>query len=220
MRFLMKNSKYRQVWQEIADSIIEDILNGHYQPEERLKETQLAEKYDTSNTPVREALRYLERVGFVTIRPRIGAIVKGISEKEIRDLVAVQCVLEEFAVTESVNNLRKNDIEKLKQCVEKIEKYFNKRNYAAYEKANVDFHSTIWRASKNKELIELLNSIYMKSQRISVFSRKSPNWNRDVIGLHWNILNAVIDRDGKKTGELIRNGLEKYLDEIMLIMDK
>ncbi|MBW2000376.1 MAG: GntR family transcriptional regulator, partial [Deltaproteobacteria bacterium] len=46
----MKN--YRQIWEAIAEEIKEDIINGRYKPDERLKEADLAEKYHVSKTPV------------------------------------------------------------------------------------------------------------------------------------------------------------------------
>jgi len=67
---------YEQMWKTIAEDIKEDIINGHYKSQDRLKEAELAAKYSASKTPVREALRYLESIGFVEIFPHITARLK------------------------------------------------------------------------------------------------------------------------------------------------
>ena len=213
----MNVGEYKQVWQEIAEGVIEDILNGLYEPGERLKETVLGAKYKTSNTPVREALRYLERTDFVEIIPRAGAVIKGITEKELRDLISVQCVLEEWAVIESVDKLNQTDIDNLTRYVEEIAQYWKEKNYSGSEHAHVQFHTTIWMASNNGELVEMLKLIYTKVARASVFSRRSPDWSKDVEGYHRAILKAVINKEGKKAGKLVRKGLEQYLAEIVTI---
>lgn len=216
----MTTQLYKQVWQQIAESVIEDILEGRYQQEERLKETDLATKYGVSNTPIREALRHLERIGFVKIVPRAGAVVKKITKKEIRDLLSLQCLLEEFAVAESVEHLEEGHYKELEQYLEEMKRLHKRKNYPAYEKANEAFHATIWRACQNDELVELLQSIYLKAQRISVFSRKAPNWSKDVVSFHRSIFDAVMAKDGPKAGRLVRKGLEQYMEEMLAVSDE
>jgi DNA-binding GntR family transcriptional regulator len=59
----------------IQNQIMEDICSGELQPGTRLEEKDLAERYDVSRTPVREALRHLAATGIVEFRPRHGVYI-------------------------------------------------------------------------------------------------------------------------------------------------
>ena len=62
-----------------------DILNGKYKTGESLIETKLSEEFGVSRTPIREAIRQLELEGLVQTIPNKGAIVTGLSAKDIED---------------------------------------------------------------------------------------------------------------------------------------
>ncbi|MBW2122012.1 MAG: GntR family transcriptional regulator [Deltaproteobacteria bacterium] len=211
---------YRQIWETIARDVQEDILNGRYKPGDRLKENELATKYSVSNTPVREALRYLERIGFVEIIPRTMARVRNISKKELENLFTIQSVLEELAVQQAVPNLRESDYRDLEQCLRLIAKFYREGNYPEYEKAHVRFHSSIWKASDNKELVELLQNIYDRVRRFRAVTRRHPDRSKDVAGPHREILDAVVQKDSKRAGKLVRAHLERFVKEIVAILEK
>ena len=78
----------------LVDQIRSDILNGNYAPETQLRQDALAERYEVSRIPVREALLQLEGEGFVTIFPRRGAIVTKLSDMEINDIFDLRRLLE------------------------------------------------------------------------------------------------------------------------------
>src|SRR5262245_30041516 len=63
----------------------------------RLKELQLAREFDTSQAPVREALRELEATGVIESEPQRGSRVRTVSEKELGEAYQVRAVLEQFA---------------------------------------------------------------------------------------------------------------------------
>ncbi len=78
---------------QIADLLVEQIVEGRSAPGERLRETELATTYGVSRATVREALRLLEMRGLVTIRPQRGACVIQLSAKEVLDLYAMRAAM-------------------------------------------------------------------------------------------------------------------------------
>jgi DNA-binding GntR family transcriptional regulator len=80
--------------ERLAALIAEDILSSKLRPGDRLDECGLAEKYGTSRTPVREALRQLSSDGLVEIRPKKGAIVAKLTIRELVELLEVIAELE------------------------------------------------------------------------------------------------------------------------------
>lgn len=210
---------YEQMWETIAEDIKEDIINGHYKSQERLKEAELAAKYSVSKTPVREALRYLESIGFVEIIPHTMAQVKAIDKKEAGNLYRIQSVLEGLAVHQAIPNLKKGDYEKMQKYITLKEEYSRKDNPSKHEQANMNFHAIIWRASNNKNLIKLTNNIYEQCQRYRVISRRYPERFRDGAADHREILDAIIKKDIEKAEGSMRRHLEDYGKIILALLD-
>ncbi|MEO8669483.1 MAG: GntR family transcriptional regulator, partial [Bauldia sp.] len=74
----------------IRNALLEQILAGHYQPGERLVELKIARAFGSSQAPVREALRDLEKAGLVTIRPRRGSFVNDYHARTQHELYFVR----------------------------------------------------------------------------------------------------------------------------------
>lgn len=79
--------------EQLAEKLVELIINGVFEPGQRLHEASLAEQFSVSRGPVREALRLLEREGLVTMASRKGASVTRLSEKKLADIFSVRSAL-------------------------------------------------------------------------------------------------------------------------------
>jgi len=79
------------------EGVRQAIVEGTYEPGRRLVEQRIAEDFDVSRTPVREALRMLEAEGLVTSEPNRGAAVRAFSTEEIVDVYELRARLESYA---------------------------------------------------------------------------------------------------------------------------
>ena len=79
--------------EQIEEGIKELVVSGEYAPGDRLLETDLASRFGVSRAPVREALRSLEKEGFVLLKPRRGAIVYHPTPAEVNGLYEVRAEL-------------------------------------------------------------------------------------------------------------------------------
>jgi DNA-binding GntR family transcriptional regulator len=79
--------------EQLAEKLVELIINGVFEPGQRLHEVGLAEQFSVSRGPVREALRLLEREGLVTMASRKGAAVTQLTSKNLRDIFSVRSAL-------------------------------------------------------------------------------------------------------------------------------
>lgn len=211
---------YRQIWETIAEDVKEDIINGRYKPEQRLREAKLAEKYSVSKTPVREALRHLESIGFVEIVPHTMAHVKKIDKKEVQNLYRIQSVLEGLAGREAIPNLNKDHFEKMEKYATLLEKYSLEKNSIEYEKVNFNFHSIFWNASDNERLIKLVYNIREQLQRFRSITRRYPERFKNLAADHRKILEAAVQRDGEKAEGLLRRHVEKQSKYIVDLLEK
>ena len=93
--------------EQLAEKLVELIINGVFQPGERLREASLSERFEVSRGPIREALRLLEREGLVTMAPWRGASVTRLTRRKLSDIFLVRAALmgisaEEIAKLRSV----------------------------------------------------------------------------------------------------------------------
>ena len=79
---------------DVHQELLVRIIKGAYAPGERIKDTELAEEFGVSRTPVREALLRLEREGLVSAQKHLGFSVKGLCESEIREVYPLVRLLE------------------------------------------------------------------------------------------------------------------------------
>ena len=90
-------NEYLPLRDVVFNTLRQAIITGEFAPGERLMEISLANRLGVSRTPVREAIRKLELEGLVIMIPRKGAQVARITEKNLRDVIEIRTVLEEFA---------------------------------------------------------------------------------------------------------------------------
>ena len=86
------------VSEQIAAQVGDRILSGAMPPAARISEQELADEFNVSRGPIREALRILEREGLVTILARRGAIVTELSATELQELLEIRAGLFDMVV--------------------------------------------------------------------------------------------------------------------------
>jgi DNA-binding GntR family transcriptional regulator len=109
---------------EIAERLIALVQNGTYAPGERLREQDLAERFNISRGPIREALRLLEARAVVRIEPMRGATVSRLSDKEVREAVEISAVLFGLSVRNAAGNLTSEQIEQCRRRWERLKQIY------------------------------------------------------------------------------------------------
>ena len=95
------------------DELREAILAGSLPPGARLRAESLAERLQTSRTPVREALHLLAREGLVDIEPRRGAVVRQFDAADLADLYDVRALIEPYAARRAATRIGAPDVARL-----------------------------------------------------------------------------------------------------------
>jgi DNA-binding GntR family transcriptional regulator len=215
----MNQKPYKPIWETIAERLKEDIINGVYLPGERLREDELAKKYASSKTPVKEALRYLEGIGFVEIVPYTRTIVRKMNKDEVSDLYSIESVREGLAARRAASNLNKSRISRMERYIGQLEKSFRDGNHGRHEKANIDFHSVIWEASESVKLQELINSIRQQLQKFRSVTRRHPEKFADLVDDHRKILETMTQGDPEKAENAVRRHFERSGEIIMRLLE-
>jgi len=210
----------RQIWKAIAEDIKEAIISGRHKPGERLKEADLAAKYSVSKTPVREAIRYLEGIGFVEIIPHTSLRVTKMNKKDVQNHYRIQGVLEGLAVREALPNMTQKDYDEMEKCTILLEKHSLENDYAQYAKANNHFHSIIWAASDNERLVEMHQNTFEKIQRFHSVPRRFPGRFKGLAFDHREILEAVVQKNEERSEMLARRHVQKQEQYIVELLDR
>jgi DNA-binding GntR family transcriptional regulator len=204
--------------EKIAETIRGYILNGTLKAGDRLTEPKLSEMLGISRTPIREALRLLEMEGFVEIFPRRGAVVSVVTDKDVDDIFVLKMKLESLAAKLAIKNLSFEDIAKLKDINDKMEKYSLTRNVANLIKLNSEFHNLFISKCNNSRLVRFLESLLRQFKRATAYSFTETGRISKVIEEHKEIIDAFEERDADRVEKLvekhIKNGWNFILNKV------
>jgi DNA-binding GntR family transcriptional regulator len=106
--------------EQIANAIADDILHERLQPGEAIPEQHLAQSYQVSRGPIRDALRILEKEGVVRILPRRGARVTQLSVEEVDEIFVIRATLFGLAARLFADQARPQDLKALNALLKQM----------------------------------------------------------------------------------------------------
>ena len=139
----------RKLSDQVSKFIQKLIINNELKSGERIVETKIARQLGVSQTPVREAIRELETMGLVEIRPYLGCFVKLITQRELHQAYHLRSLLESFAIVEAMSNMGETEINQLLDKKKKMEYVANIDDRDLFAVYDVEFHEIIVKAAKN-----------------------------------------------------------------------
>jgi DNA-binding GntR family transcriptional regulator len=169
------------------------ILSGELAPGQTLVETPLAAWAGVSRTPVREALQRLEQDGLVE-RNAYGLAVRARSPEEILDLYDTRCVLEARAGRVAAERRTDHDVRLLHWQLNRCETV-ESGDVGGMVESNQQFHRTVWRASHNESLIDLLERLNLHLARYPGTTLSFPGRWEAAIAEHAALVSAIERRD-------------------------
>lgn len=203
-------NQYKPLGEVVFDYLRDAIMNGDLKPGERLMESTIADQLGVSRTPVREAIRKLEKEDFVTMVPRKGAYVSKLTPKDILDVLEVRRVLEGFATQLATARMSEMEIRELHKCHEKFERYLEKENIQGMIEKDREFHDMIFKATKNDKLNQLVVELHEQFHRFRLIYFYEQTSYGDVQYWHGKILEAIEARDALQAREFA----ERHVAEI------
>lgn len=188
---------------KIRSSLASRIFDGTLKAGERLVELEIAREFDTSQTPVREALRELESLQLVESVPYRGTRVREICEREMIEAYTVRGVLEQLAAELAAPQLAGN-VAPLRASLALIHEAARKEDIEGYARHNMDFHRAIVLASENQVLIQSWERLSFEARvRLHLHRRHEPSL-IDRAREHDGPVDALEQGDGVTAGRLLR----------------
>lgn len=203
--------------EQIYDALRRGILAGEFEPGERLKELELAKRFEASQTPVREALARLAQEGFVQIDRYRGATVSVYSARDFENLYQIRLLLELPAIRIAAEIASHEQITLLKDLVLRGESALLSKDRAKFEQVDLDFHESLTACSNNPYLTRITRSNHEKLQTIRKVITATTHIGEHSHMEHISIVGAIETRDSDRAEALLKHHINRTMDEVLRV---
>ncbi|NIZ09945.1 GntR family transcriptional regulator [Pseudooceanicola sp. HF7] len=186
--------------------ILEAIDVGLYRPGDRLVESELAERFGVSRTPIREALQRLETQALLT-RDGRSLIVASLDHNQLAELYVVRAELEALAARLAARHATAEEIRVLQDMVEEDHKHLG--DPPALSRANRRFHHQIHLASHNRFLVQQLDLVHRSMALLATTSLAAEGRDNDALVEHDAIVRAIAAGDADRAATSLRTHISK-----------
>ena len=138
----------------VYELLREDILRGRLAANQRLKVSELAQRYGTSSNPIREALQQLRGEGFVVFSHNRGARVREVDEDFIRDVFEMEALIEPYLTRWFVGVVSAVDIDRLEAVQAEMEA-LDFADLGQHGALDTQFHCIVYDRHYNRHAFEL-----------------------------------------------------------------
>ena len=190
-------------------SLIDALRSGDFAPGDRLREEDVAQRLNLSRTPVREAIRRLENNGIVEHRPRIGAVIRKLSQTEVVELYEMRIVLERTAARMAAQHGSEAEFDALDDMNARILDAQDTPTQGAA--INQDFHAALYRAARNRFLLASAEAINNALILLGPTTYLDPDRIRIVVSQHGDVITALRQRDGDSAADAAEAHLQTSL---------
>jgi len=145
----------KSISEQITEILKQKILHHEFKPGEKIDTDKLAQEYEVSAMPVRDALKKLENRGLVINRERVGFFVRELSIEEINEIVEVRLMYEGYCLQKHLDNI---DLSRVRALLEEMRSFKNSSRQK-FDKIDKKLHYSIIRASENEFLVQRYKNI-------------------------------------------------------------
>jgi DNA-binding GntR family transcriptional regulator len=216
-----RSSRTRSLPEQIAELVGNQIVTGDLVPGERIREQDLAQHFDVSRGPVREALRILEKDGLIQMEPRRGVQVTRLSIQEVSDVFEIRAGLLGVAAKMTAERRDAETMEKLDRLIERVEAVAAKNSLNEYVASVQMLNLSMAEASGNRRLADMIFSLAHLTFRYSRLGLSSPERRRQSLA-NWKALAKAIRRGDPEEAKSISERLvhESRTTAVRLLLEQ
>ena len=194
--------------QQVIETLRTAIISGRFEPGDRLIESALSAELGTSRGPVREALRQLENEGLVASIPYRGAVVLGVSDEEVQEvLIPIRLTLERYSWAQALEKLTEDDLAELGKQIWLMEHAGKANDLIKLVEADLAFHEIVISASGQQHTVQIWRTIW---PRIRAYFYRYERFRsfEETVEEHRELLAALQTRDPA----IVLEQLERHID--------
>ena len=204
---LVKDSISEQIYSIIK----EEILLAKRKPGEQISPRKLADEFETSVMPIRDALNQLVNEGLVVRKPRVGFFVRSFTQKEAQDLMEMRKVYELYCLENYFDRIDRNKLsDYLERSLERINISHKDREF---DELDENIHDLIVKTSNNSWLINGYNSIkdyivvlkHLDIGRVQMAQKE-----------HISLIKAILDGNKEKAKKALEEHIQRVTEELTM----
>ena len=157
--------KRQSLPETLADSLRERILNGEFKEGDPLVQEAIAEEYEVSRMPVREALRLLEASGLIAMKTHKGAIVTSIPTEEIGELFELRALLECEILGRAIPRMTDDHLVNSQSILTQLEDAYHRRDVHSWGGLNWEFHRSLYVAAQRTQTLSVIQGLNVQTDR-------------------------------------------------------
>lgn len=186
--------------EHIALALRDRIVCGEIAADSALRQDQVAQEFDSSHVPVREAFQRLQAQGLVVMLPRRGVRVAPLDLASIRETVEIRTALEGLALRSAATQMTEQDIAALEaaqlQCngADSLE---------AWDAANREFHRALVAPCRMPRLLQMLDHLQLANSRVVFAAGRTKGWRPRSNHDHQLIIDALKAGDADRATSLL-----------------
>ena len=212
---MMTNSLFQPMMEsrpirEIAYEVLKHaIITGEIPAGERIVETDYAERLHISRTPLREALRKLERDGLVEYVLRRGVVVRAFTINDVEEIYTIRNSLEMLTLPAIIRNATDEDIAELKQRLKEMDDVLESGDIETLSPLARTFHSQLTRICHQNRILRVIEGQDEFITRFSSMAIKQENRRSSAHEEHHKLVEYVEKRDLERFTELMGKHIER-----------
>ena len=210
--------------ERVYQTLREKILQGEYKPGRKFNIDQIARDLEVSNTPVREAMARLTRLGLVEIVPYSGPRIKRLNAAQLKDIYDVRIALEELAVRLVAQSEDPDILNGMAAALEMQERVANGNDPRAVMDADRAFHDALVQASGNSVLLEMLPNLSDRTRLLLELQKFVRRMDKEAavraLHDHTRVYEALQEGDLETAVQELRHQLIRGREELVEKMSK
>ena len=217
---IKKNYVKKSLNEIIYENLKGKILRGDISSDDRLQEDNLTKEYETSRTPIRDALRRLEHENIIEKLHYGGYKVKDLTMKNIEDIFGIRRVLESYAASLATLRMTEDDVKKMEAILRKSQEALVNKDYGAFIELNTEFHLSLYSASKSEYLLRILQNLRDYFYRYRKIILKTKSNLEDSLKNHEMMIQKMKEGDQDAVEHLVKEHVNRALKVLKKEMNK
>jgi DNA-binding GntR family transcriptional regulator len=211
--------QFRPLSEEAYDVLRAAILSGRLAPGARIVEADIARQMAISRSPVREAVRKLEREGMVEYKPRRGTVVVGLSRDDVADAYKLRAHLEAYGAGLATLNATEADLANLAALIERMRECAASNDLAQLVAVDVEFHRTLCELSGSPRLVQVWQSLNPERWTLISGLRATELSLEQIAERHWPIVAALRARKPERAESIMRSHILELAERVLAGLD-
>jgi DNA-binding GntR family transcriptional regulator len=200
----------------ITEQLEEAVINGQIPAGSRLDEASIAQQFGVSRTPVREALHILCGRGLAEREPYKGVVVTQISAERIDEMFEAMAELEATCGRLASHRMTMSERAELETVHREMNVLAEDGDNDGYNDLNTRFHNLLFQGSHNSDLIAAAQTLRLKLAPFRKFQLKDKARIKQSCREHQQIVDAILDQDGKAAENALRRHLVSAAQEVLV----